>query len=1210
MIQADPHIFERNLAALARTSPRTCDLLRSAAPSRDVQFAVADDGALTGWILDGGVRRSLASRRTPMEEGRRLADATPIDEAGVFVILGMGVGHHVAAMARRVRKTGVLLCFEPDVGLLRAVLERIDVTAWLNDSNVAIFADARDGASIAATLRGIEGIVALGVKIIEHPGSAARLGEQGKAFAASVTGVVRATRTNVVTTLVQVETTLRNAMMNVDHYLASEGIGPLRDAAHGRPAVVVAAGPSLHRNVRLLAHPGVRERFVIIAVQTALKTLLASGVRPHFVTALDYHEISRRFYEGLTADAVEGITLVAEPKGNAVIMESFPGAIRCPRDAFLDRLLGERLSTAKEEISPGATVAHLAYYLARFMGCDPVILVGQDLGFTDGQYYSADAAIHEVWAGEINPFNTLEMLEWQRIVRGRPTLIRAVDVFGRPIYTDEQMAAYRVQFERDFAADASRGLRVIDATEGGVRKQGAEVMSLRDALAACEPGKAVSLPLPPQRSGLDTTTRESAHERLESIRADVARIEGESRKTAALLRSMFDHFTNRPEVNRLIAEVHAVGQRVQRTQPAFDLVLQLNQTGVLRRIKADRALELSRDLPPIERQRLQIERDIANVLWIADSAAQLASMLGDASAVLRGAPRLSRDPTSTRDEPVVASHRRVAAVIAVDPDRGGLATTRDLSEPFLNGKNLLQCVLHRLARSSHVRDVVVLAEHLDRAQSIVGEPPSNLHLHWRQTDGPALGTRASAIGTARLWTLAAWRGGIGGLTCYDEALSLPATSGALRDLGFDAGVIIGADWALVDPRLIDAVVERYLENPQRHKLTFTQAAPGFGACLVDREILDELAAEMWGAATFASIGGLIGYVPTAPRPDPIARPVCVSCSQAVRDVGLRAIPDSAPRRKLLIDVVGRLGSAALDASSDTIASALAQRIYPGASAMPQQVTLELCTGRRTSGLRRDWLSSFGESPERALLTPETIERVLKDLGRVRTDLAVTFAGAGDPLLHPQWRRYSAMAREFGAAGIHIRTDLTGSTQDVDALLDSGVDVVSVDLMAHSSETYRRIMGVDLYAHVRANLERLIEGRRTLDGTPIPWVVPRITRCDAAQPEIEAFFDHWLLAAGAVVIDPLPRPIPGERIEPLPRPRGAIRRRHRLGMTILSDGTTPVDERDVLGDWPVGDASRESIVNLWQRITEARRAREDELDDHARRAKPRLREPVA
>src|SRR5690606_40379692 len=62
---------------------------------------------------------------------------------------------------------------------------------------------------------------------------------------------------------------------------------------------------------------------VVIAVQTVLRPMLDRGIRPDFVTALDYHEISTRFYEGLTREDLEGITLVAEPKVNPAVLDAF-----------------------------------------------------------------------------------------------------------------------------------------------------------------------------------------------------------------------------------------------------------------------------------------------------------------------------------------------------------------------------------------------------------------------------------------------------------------------------------------------------------------------------------------------------------------------------------------------------------------------------------------------------------------------------------------------------------------------------------------------------------------------------------------------------------------------------------------------------------------------------------------------------------------------
>src|SRR6185437_6295693 len=94
-------------------------------------------------------------------------------------------------------------------------------------------------------------------------------------------------------------------------------------------------------------------------------------------------------------------------------------------------------------------------------------------------YYKPGTAIHETWGVELGRFNTMETKEWERIVRSRSILRKIPDVHGHPMYTEEQFFVYLQQFVREFAASRCRG---IVATECGAKKQGAEVLTLREAM--------------------------------------------------------------------------------------------------------------------------------------------------------------------------------------------------------------------------------------------------------------------------------------------------------------------------------------------------------------------------------------------------------------------------------------------------------------------------------------------------------------------------------------------------------------------------------------------------------------------------------------------------------------------------------------------------------------------------------------------------------
>lgn len=1153
-------VLERNLAALDRLSPGAAREIERARPSGGMEWVTADDGAESA-SLHG---RWLASRRRPLEEAERLAGTVDIKERAGVVVLGFGLGRHVEAIARRIARTGLVVVFEPDVELLRAVFERVDCSRWIRETNVVLLTDCADAAGIGAALRGAESLVAMGTQIVAHAPSTPRLGERAGQFGETLARVVSALRTSLVTTLVQTETTIRNLLMNIGAYASCPGVADLEHACVGRPAVVVSAGPSLARNVRLLAEPGVRDRCVVVAVQTALKPLLEAGVRPHFVTALDHHEISARFYEGLTPEMVEGVTLIAEPKANPRILDSFPGAVRCPSDDFLRSVLGEEFEsgTARGSVPPGATVAHLAYYVTRLMGCDPVALIGQDLGFTDGQYYAAGAAIHSVWAGELNPFRTLEMFEWERIARSRGILREATDHLGRPVYSDEQMMTYLAQFERDFQDDESKGLLTVDATEGGVRKAHTQRMRLADFLRDYAPLDSPPLPVlhAPTGAGASPDLAGALRRRLRDVRAGVWRVGDLTRRADGLLGQMLERHEDQARVNALIERVYALRDEATACQPAYALTQRFNQAGAFKRAKADRAIGLDADAGADEMvtQRARIERDRQNLRWLGDSADALGGLLDHAVRAIDGAPKLTRDaleaePSDGAEAP--APPTVVAAMMLVD-------TSRPLTPGSgpLAGRSLLRMTLERLARVEGLDRAVLLTDDPARARQFVGAAIPGLDVAIERVPDAGLGRRADGVRICRAWAHACWRGAIGNLTVYDELFSPDVTADAMERLGIDAALLVGPDWVCVDPALTAAVIDRHRERPDKHRLAFTQAAPGLCAMLIDRHVVRDIAeaSRPGRGGVFASIGGLLGYVPVRPKADPIAQPICVGVAPIVRDAGLRFIPDSSGGRAAVDAAARALGERFVIASAEEIAHAGADTRPPLGA---RHLVLEATARRSLGGRRAEWTRAGEFAGDRAgELTSDAVRAAVAELARERDDVVVTFGGAGDPALHPDLPSLVRAAREAGACAVHVRTDLAGDDASITALIAAGADVVSVDLLAQEPATYAALTGGADLAVALANLDRLLAAREPESESRwlrAPIVVPRMTRCDSVYGELEAFYDRATLVCGHAMLDPLPEGCEGadERIAGLPPPRIAAERARSETRVVLCDGST-------------------------------------------------------
>jgi hypothetical protein len=1189
----DAALLERNLTALAQRSPREAELIRQAAPKAGVEFVETDEG-LSATLA--GV--ALASKRRPLSEANKLAQTIENEEVALIGVEGFALGHHCTRLLSHLGNLGVVVCYEPDAALMRRVLSRIDHTELFSSGRFFLISDPGDAVRCNEILTGNEALVGMGVRLLAHPPSKARLGETGDRFGQTLTTALRAARTHVVTTLANARVSFRNAVMNLDHYVRTEGIAQLHNACAGKAAIVVSAGPSLEKNLELLRDPVVRERFVIVAVQTVLKPMLAMGIRPHFVAALDYHEVSGRFYEGLSAADVEGVRLIAEPKANPVILDAFPGEVICPREEVLDRLLGESLYTDRGELPAGATVAHLCYSFARYLGCDPVILIGQDLGFSDGQYYANGAAIHDVWGSELGAHRSLEMLEWERVVRMRANLQRREDVFGKAIYSDEQMCSYLAQFEQMFKHDTARGLRVVDASEGGVRKQGAEVMTLREAIDLFG-NTPIRLTDGIGRKS-DAPIGQEVFDRLDALISNCETIERLSVESISTLGDMLEHQHDQRRVGSLIERVNKAKEQVMARRDAFSIIESVNQVAVLRRMKRDRVIKLrSKDAEPMERQRLQIERDISNVEWTRDAARSVGEQITQLKDILSGrAEKVTSDQPETEHESSsgieTRKRDRVHAMVIVDPEFGGLGTKRTLGARLLpesvGGHNTLQTTLARLNRCAQVDAITIVTPDALGVRELLGSMPLTHTLDIVEIDAGVLRSHASRVGAARMRSSSSWRGTLGYTSVFDEVAHPALLAHVMEQRSIDAAAVVGADWAMVDPKLVDRTVERLRQQQSEKRIAFSQACVGLGTMVVDRATMRSLSDALITNGRrnhFASLGALISYIPTAPQSDPIVRAVCEQISPELRDAGLRAIADSHERIGSMSRAFAALSDPISADGIECLQSLREQTKVQG----PSTLVLETCSGRLIGGDWGIWRRRSRESVERAPLGIPDAHRMMRDLSGLREDCCVLFDGVGDPLMHPGAMDLVTLAKEDGVACVEMRTDLVREGIGLEEILDSGLDVLSVDVIADSREMYQHLAGIDAYDTVCDRLQLIYDAT----GTHPMWLSANLTRCEQTLDQIESFYDKWLMLTGCAIIDPAPEMAIGQRIRPLRVPEWRQSQLAREIMRVRCDGVV-VDEhgKALTAQGTVINAIEEGVERAYQRSRSSLRAGELEI----------------
>jgi hypothetical protein len=616
----EDHPYLRNMEALWATDPDLARQIESIDDADNYPVEITRTGQATLALTSASGRSvQLHSRYDPQAEATRLVSGLTVQDRFIFYVHGIGLGHHLRAAFDRVSDEAKLFVFEPDLRLLRTALAATDLSKLIQSRRVAFVVRA-DKADITQRLTPHLAMFAAGTVTLDHPpslqlnptfhGQVKQLLDEFASFA----------RTTINTFVLNSSRTAENIARNLAWYVGTPCISRLKDRFRGRPAVIVSAGPSLRKNKHLL--PKVQDKAVLIAVQTTLQPLTQAWIEPHFVTSLDYHDISARFYENLPAGRKLKTELVAEPKATDLVFRMLNGNATLLGNPFAESLLRE-VKPGKGTLKSGATVAHLAYYLAEHLGCNPIIFLGQDLGFSDGLCYAPGTSYEDVWRPEFGRFCTPEMKQWDQIVRERFILRRIPDHQGRPMYTEERLFTYLTQFERDFLQSDRT---IIDATEGGAFKRGAKPMTFADAISNyC--GERFDIDLT-DHPGTQWNRAAECLIAIERRMDEAARIESISRQTLPLLEEIRDHLDDQRRVNAAIARIDALRARMNELGATYDLVTELNQKSQLDRFQADRRIRQAK-LDPTERQRRQVERDISNVKSVMEAAARFQSLMGD-----------------------------------------------------------------------------------------------------------------------------------------------------------------------------------------------------------------------------------------------------------------------------------------------------------------------------------------------------------------------------------------------------------------------------------------------------------------------------------------------------------------------------------------------------------------------------------------------------
>lgn len=263
---------------------------------------------------------------------------------------------------------------------------------------------------------------------------------------------------------------LETFLSNFSYFAISEDVTCLKDSYKNKPAVIVSAGPSLNKNIDELKG---KNNILIFSGGRTLRPLIEKGIEPSCLGIVDNSEVSYKLVEGYI-DKIKCPLYFNDFTPLKVLNDHNGKKVFSVQNSFFSSVLKKNIPS----LYGGGSIAHSLTLLAVYMGCNPIIFVGQDFAYTGEKGHSEIAE------------NYWENLTYDDFYKSNDDLY-VKDIYGKPIRTSITLNNYKCEMEE--IINNNRSIRFINATEGGADIKGTEIKKLKDVLKTLDNKKLENL---------------------------------------------------------------------------------------------------------------------------------------------------------------------------------------------------------------------------------------------------------------------------------------------------------------------------------------------------------------------------------------------------------------------------------------------------------------------------------------------------------------------------------------------------------------------------------------------------------------------------------------------------------------------------------------------------------------------------------------------
>ncbi len=412
-----------------------------------IYFEKCGNGQITARIEKDGRRYYVHSKYEPIKQAEKFVLDTEYDGDSFIIVFGLGLGYHIRELLKNIYKNNFIIIFEPCEKLFNKALKCGMLNDILENERVFVFAlnDIDEFKSVLSS--SCENENAYRIKTAVMSGYDKIFNDEYKGFLCAVRDTLRINEVNCATISNNSYLWSENIIKNISYISESYDLCKFKNLFKDKPVIMVSAGPSLDKNVDVLKK--IKDKAFIICVFVAAKVLLRHGIKPDLLIITDSRQ------KGFD-DELSDVPIAFIPVASQQLLFLHQGkkiALVNKMERFTQSLF-KKYSKQIEYVSTGGSVACTAIDFAYFTGANPIVMIGQDLAFTDDKFHAE---------GTEHKSKNIEDTGRKKV------LIPSFD--GKTVYTEPAMYTYILWFEEYIREH--KDVKIINATEGGALIKGA-----------------------------------------------------------------------------------------------------------------------------------------------------------------------------------------------------------------------------------------------------------------------------------------------------------------------------------------------------------------------------------------------------------------------------------------------------------------------------------------------------------------------------------------------------------------------------------------------------------------------------------------------------------------------------------------------------------------------------------------------------------------